>query len=270
MDKMLDFFGLKKDPFPNGIDDSDPPFSSADLNQAMAAFRYTVQKKGISCICGDVGKGVSYSAYQFKKSMDSSPCTVKYVKVFHISPRDFYREVCRVLDIMPIEKSRQSRIVAIQERADQFQNQGHPLVLILDNAQNIPDLAFNDLPNLATEDYGKSSRMSLILCGSKDLQYRMCESSEPNWEQELLTHYIFRGLSKQETTSYVRHRIALAGGKDGLISEDVFDNLYELSRNGYCRDINNILREAMLIAFLNKRMVIDAEIVRAAAEHRSL
>ncbi|MER2009904.1 MAG: AAA family ATPase [Psychrobacillus sp.] len=270
MDKMLDFFGLQKYPFSNGIDDSDSPFASADLNQALAVYKYTVKKKGISCVCGDTGKGVSYSAYQFKKSLASSPHTVKYMNVFHISPRDFYREICRTLDISPDEKSRQARITAIQERADLFQNQGQPLVLILDNAQNIPELAFNDLPCLVSEDYSKSFRMTLILCGSRKLQHRMYDSSETDWKQELLTHYIFEGLSRQEVISYVRHRITIAGGNDDLVQESIFEELYDLSRNGYCKDINNILQEAMLVAFLNKRTVIDLDVLRAAVEHRNL
>ena len=48
----------------------------------------------------------------------------KYVKVFHISPRDFYKEVCRSLDLSLSEKSRQSMITGIQERATQLKEQG--------------------------------------------------------------------------------------------------------------------------------------------------
>ena len=81
------------------------------------------------------------------------------------------------------------------------------MILILDNAQNIPDLAFNDLPCLVSEDYNRANRMTVLLCGTKDLKYRMASSSNPNWEQEIVTHYTFERLSRQETVSYVEHRL---------------------------------------------------------------
>lgn len=270
---MTDFwsnYGMNRNPFRNTIFDSDTPFQSTDYKKAQYALKFTAENTGIGCVFGDIGTGVSYTAYRFKKELKPTSFTVKYVKVFHISPRDFYKEVCRSLDLSLSEKSRQSMITGIQERATQLKEQGHPLILILDNAQNIPDLAFNDLPCLVSEDYNRANRMTVLLCGTKDLKYRMASSSNPNWEQEIVTHYTFERLSRQETVSYVEHRLKSAGGNLDLISPDSVNALYSLCREGYCKDINNIMAEAFLVAFMNKRNVIDLDILVAAAEHRKL
>ena len=270
MDKVWDSFGMERNPFSNATCGSDIPFQSRDFKQALACMKLTVNSMGIGCIFGDTGKGVSYAAYRYTQELQSSSNTVKYVKVFHVSPRDFYKETCRTLGLPLLEKSRQSMITAIRSCAVQLKNQGHPLVLVLDNAQNIPELALCDLPGMISDDFDIAPHMTLLLCGTKDLKHRMYSSCDPFWEQELVSHFTFSGLTKEETAAYIEHRIKTAGGNPELVSDEAKDALYSLARDGCCKDINNILREAFAIACLNKRPVVDLTILTAAAEHRKL
>lgn len=267
---MLNFYGLHFQPFPTKLHDDGKKYESIDVKQTTAILRYALPEMGISLICGDTGRGTSYAVYCATQPLKRANYTVSYVPVCHICPRDFYKEACRVIGTSSIGRSRQAMITALRQGAMELKNQGKPLVLVLDNAQNLPDLVFWDLVTLVNGDFGLENLMTLILCGNKDLKYRILQSENQTLEENLVAHYTLKGLSEQEVPAYVLDRILLAGGKKDMICEDALNALFELSGRGSIREVNNIMRTALLVGAQANRQVIDMAVLRSAVEHRKL
>ena len=270
MSNAYTFYGMDQDPFPREIRGTDQRYLSGDLKGALNIGRYGAQERGISMICGDIGRGISYSAYCLSEDLSRSRYTIRYMPVCHVSPRDFYRELCRITGAVPIGKGRQGMITAIRKLADELKGKGMPLVLVLDNAQNIPDLVFKDLLTLTAEDYYIANRMSLLLYGTKNLKYRFITEETSELEQTLVSHYQFKGLSEDETVEYVFHHLKNAGASEEILKPNVARSLYSLSANGICREIDNIMRDAIMIGSQAGRKEIDFEVIRAAAQNRKL
>jgi general secretion pathway protein A len=270
MSSVLDYYGLQYQPFPLRLNDSGRQFLTKDLANTKAVLQYTMNEMGISMICGDTGRGISYAVYCFTQSLDQTQVTVKCVPLCHICPRDFYRETCRVIGAAPPGRSRQAMITAMRQGAMDLKSHGRPLFLVLDNAQNLPDLVLWDLVALTSSDFGLENLMTLVLCGTKDLKYRIQLPENQNLEENLATHYVFKGLSEEETKDYVKNRITSAGGREDLVSEESLDALYELSCRGSIRELNNVMRTALMIGSQAGRKEIDLEVLRAAVEHRKL
>ena len=152
---LLKAYGLARQPFPRTDPDCAGRFESADLKNALGAVRYTMDELGICAIYGDTGRGISYTARCAARDPAASNCTVKYIPCCHVCPRDMYKEACRVIGASPAGKGRQEMITAIRETARSLKQQGRPLFLILDRAQNLPDLFFRDLVSMVHEDYGQ-------------------------------------------------------------------------------------------------------------------
>ena len=91
-----------------------------------------------------------------------------------------------------------------------------------------------------------------------------------NLEENLAAHYEFKGLSEEETKDYVKNRITSTGGREDLVSEESLNALYELSCRGSIRELNNIMRTALMIGAQAGKKEIDLEVLRAAVEHRKL
>lgn len=161
-------------------------------------------------------------------------------------------------------------ITTLREGAMGLKKQGKPLVLVLDNAQNLPDLVLWDLVLLVNGDFGLENLMTLILCGTKDLKYRIQQTENRNLEENLVDHYILNGLSEQEAPQYVLNRLTLAGGNKDMVSEEVLNAVYEISCRGSIRELNNVMRTALLIGAQAGRTVIDMTVLRSAVEHRKL
>ncbi len=270
MSAILDYYGLSFQPFPQRLNDAGKRYETNDLKQTNAVLRYALPDMGISLICGDTGRGVSYAVYCATESLSSASYTVKCMPVCHICPRDFYREACRVVGTPSFGRSRQAMITALRQGAMDLKKQGKPLVLVLDSAQNLPDLVLWDLVTLVSGDFGLENLMMLILCGTKDLKYRIQQTENQNLEENLAEHYTLKGLSEQEVPAYVLNRLEIAGGKREMVSEDVLNALYDVSCRGSIRELNNVMRTALLVGAQADRPVIDMTVLRSAVEHRKL
>lgn len=270
MSTILEHYGLQFQPFPQRLDTAERKFISTDVKQVEAILRYTLPEMGILLYCGDTGRGTSYAVYCATESIDQSNHTVKCVPVCHICPRDFYKEACRIVGAAPPGRGRQAMITALRQGAIDLKEQGRPLVLVLDNAQNLPDLVLWDLVTLVSGDFGLQNLMTLILCGTKDLKYRIQQSENENLEENLVEHYTLKGLSDKETAAYVLNRLTMAGGKKDMVSEDVLGALYGVTCQGNIREVNNVMRTALMIGAQAQRPVIDMTVLRSAVEHRKL
>lgn len=263
MADVLDFYHLKSQPFSTG---ASQPFLSGDLKTVMQCIKYSATETGICVICGVPGQGVSYAVNYSVNHGNLPDMTIKYFPVCHISPRDVYKEICRITESHPEAKGRMAMITAIRTRAGQLAEQRKPLLLILDNAQNIPEEVLQDLPSLISTDYGCQNNISVILCGDKGMLPAV--HGFERLRQRITAHHTMNGLTPKETKAYVLHRLKCAGGTEEMIHPEVLDALHELSAHGNCRELNNLMRDALRIGMNAQRTVIDMDVIVSSRAHQ--
>ena len=268
MRNELQYYGLKFPPFSQEIHDLGVRFESEDLKKSVGMIRHVSALGGLGILCGDSGTGASFGAYCALQEMQKRAESVRCMTVFQSGERDFYKEACRVLGIQPAGKTRQVLISSIREKADQMTQQGHPILLVLDNAQNLLDEVLDVLPCFTYDTLGTRAVMTIVLCGTKELKYRVSLSKNEALRQCISGYHILNGLTKDEVGKYVLHRLKCAGGSPNLVSEEALDMLYDLSQKGNCRELNNIMRDALVIGMSAKRTIVDPEVLRASAQHR--
>lgn len=66
-----------------------------------------------------------------------------------------------------------------------------------------------------------------------------------------------------ETGSYLRHHLALAGRSDTLFSDDALALIHQTSR-GYPRAVNNIAVQALVATFAADKAIVDEKSARTA------
>ena len=82
-------------------------------------------------------------------------------------------------------------------------------------------------------------------------------------DQRIGLRYAMPPMSTEETTSYLRHHLALAGRSDTLFSDDAVALIHQTSR-GYPRAINNIAVQALVAAFATDKAIVDEKSTRTA------
>ncbi|MBR1711396.1 MAG: AAA family ATPase [Clostridia bacterium] len=262
-----EFYGLSYLPFSGDTDIVNGRFDSYDLSQAIAVTDITARENGMGLLTGPSGTGISFSAYCASQKLDPSQHTIRYYPICNITPRDFYKGLCRVTGTVPKEKGREAMFSAIRERALTFKSQGHPFFLFLDCAQNIPNVILEDIPTLLTGNYGIGRVMGIMLCGTDELRTRIRSTCVSSLYQMICSRYSFHGLKSEECSKYVIQSITAAGGSRDIVSQDVLNALHATSYMGNFRTLRNLMRDAFRIGAQEKREVIDMEVLRSAAAH---
>ena len=82
-------------------------------------------------------------------------------------------------------------------------------------------------------------------------------------DQRIGLRYAMPPMTSEETTSYLRQHLQLAGRSDPLFSDDATALIHQTSR-GYPRAVNNLALQALVAAFAADKAIVDESSTRAA------
>jgi type II secretory pathway predicted ATPase ExeA len=82
-------------------------------------------------------------------------------------------------------------------------------------------------------------------------------------DQRIGLRYTMPPMTSEETSSYLRHHLGLAGRSDTLFSDDATALIHQTSR-GYPRAVNNLALQALVAAFAADKNIVDESSARTA------
>jgi type II secretory pathway predicted ATPase ExeA len=159
---------------------------------------------------------------------------------------------------------------AIQERIFYlFKEKRCPLILTIDEAQYLNAGILNDLKMLMNYQYDSMNCFSLILSGEPRLNFTLEKPVNEALKQRITVHYNFKGLSPDEVSDYIYHKISLAGGADSILAPNAIPTI-----TGFChgnpRIIDNLMTDALILGTQLRVQAIDADVIMAAANAQVL
>ncbi|MDY3747687.1 MAG: hypothetical protein SOZ97_13290 [Lachnospiraceae bacterium] len=87
--------------------------------------------------------------------------------------------------------------------------------------------------------------------------------------QRITVHYNYAGLSDEEVSQYIIHKIRLAGASSTIIDPAALAAAHSFTQ-GNPRLIDNLMTDALTIGSQQDKKVINAEIIRAAVDNQGL
>jgi len=108
-----------------------------------------------------------------------------------------------------------------------------------------------------------ASPFSCLLVGQPTLRRRMKLGALAALDQRIGLRYTMPPMTGEETSSYLRHHLGLAGRSDTLFSDDATALIHQTSR-GYPRAVNNLALQALVAAFAADKNIVDASSARTA------
>jgi type II secretory pathway predicted ATPase ExeA len=116
---------------------------------------------------------------------------------------------------------------------------------------------------LTNHDMDSTSPFACLLVGQPTLRRRMKLGALAALDQRIGLRYAMPPMTDQETTSYLRHHLTLAGRSDTLFSNDATTLIHQTSR-GYPRAVNNLAFQALVAAFATDKTIVDESSARIA------
>jgi type II secretory pathway predicted ATPase ExeA len=154
-------------------------------------------------------------------------------------------------------------IRSIERRLAENAAAGKHAVLIVDEAHLLDATrTFEALRLLLNREHEGRPTLTLVFVGQTSLLPTL--SRMPALEQRLGVKCLLRSLSRDETHSYVQHRLRTADGPTDLFESDALDTLHAITR-GVPRDVNRLCDLALLLGYSDEARSIDADRIETVA-----
>lgn len=260
------FFGLRELPFNNT---PDPRFflSTPDHEEAVASLIYAVkERKGFVLLTGEVGAGKTLVSRLMLRHFGT---TIAFATINHAvsGARDLLEAVCGEFEIDIPERASNNQIVrALHDYLLVKFSQDVPVVLVLDEAQNLPVEAFEQLRTIGNLEADDAKLLQIAIVGQPELREKFASPALRQLRQRVFRSFHLPALDRTMTESYIRHRLDVAGGEGvEVFTKDAIEAIWRRSR-GLPRIINALCDNAMLSAYSSDERSIDGKMIDAVIE----
>ncbi len=262
------YFGLTEKPF--AIAPNPRYLFMSELHrEALAHLMYGISSEGcIILLTGDVGTGKTTVC---RCLIDQLPAKTDIAMILNpkLTINDLLKTIGEELKI-PIPAASPS----IKEYIDQLNAYllrahaaGRNTALIVDEAQNLDIEIIEQLRLLTNLETNTNKLLQIILIGQPELRNILNDPKLSQINQRITTRYHLKPLQAADVSTYIEHRIAIAGGnsRNVLFSKKAIEYVAKISR-GIPRVINTLCDHALLGAYANNSDHVSLKIMKKAAE----
>ncbi len=269
-----EYFGFVEKPF-SLTPDPKYLYRSKSHASAFELLQYAIRRReGFIAITGDIGTGKTTLCRALLETIDRNTFTALVLNPF-LSEEDLLKLVLQDFGVISREQVKQGRLngVSKQELIDSlydFLLSLLPLrgsaVLIIDEAQNLPLKVLEQLRILSNLETDKEKLLQILLVGQLELQTLLRTPDLRQLDQRISIRYELKPLSREETASYIQHRLTVAGGSSAVAFEPpALDYIFKCS-SGIPRLVNLICDRSLFGAFAAQTGQVSRDIVARAVE----
>lgn len=259
------FFGLNEKPF-SITPDPRYLFMSERHTEAFAHLIYGIRESGgFIQLTGEVGTGKTTLVRSLLQQVPEN-ADVAVILNPQISRNEFLSAICEELGV-PLPKSAnniKTLTNALNEYLLENHSQGKRTIVIVDEAQNLRIDVLEQVRLLTNLETTKQKLLQIILIGQPELREVLSRNDMRQLAQRITGRYHLEPLSRDETSTYIDHRLKVAGAVGKIFSNAAKQELFRLSK-GVPRMINVIADRAMLGAFTQDIREISPDLLRQAA-----
>ncbi len=267
-DRIEQALGLKKRPFGKDIP-AEALWMDGGRGAALVRLADTVTHRQHALVTGEPGVGKTCVLRALRDRLSTVHFRLHYIAHVTLGRRDFYRQLCYALGIAP-KSTPAAMFEGIRKEChtSASEHRAHT-VLVLDEAQLMPDSTMSQLHVLANFDWDSEPMLSLVFVGLPELHDKLRLGIHRSLLSRIHTRIELSAGSPELTAAYVRSRLAEAGAKTELFTADGLAVLHE-ETGGLLRSVNIVATAALRLAVAEDTTFIDRALVRRAVHHTPL
>ncbi|MGH3798075.1 MAG: ExeA family protein [Pseudonocardiaceae bacterium] len=196
-------------------------------------------------------------------TLDPTRHTIIYLPNPTVGVRGIHHQIVTALGGQPLVHHATLVPQTADALAIEQAERGRTPVLVIDEAHLLDHPQLESIRMLTNHDMDSHSPFACLLVGQPTLRRRMKPGALAALDQRIGLRYAMPPMTSEETTSYLRHHLTLAGRSDTLSSDDATALIHQTSR-GYPRAVNNLALQALVAAFAANKALVDESSTRAA------
>jgi type II secretory pathway predicted ATPase ExeA len=256
-------FGFSEKPF-NLTPDSRYLFLSPKHQEAYANLEFGVRERsGFLLLTGEVGTGKTTLIRHFLSQVgpDVRTAVILYPA---LSAGELFHAILQDLGVPFEGGTLKTAVDALAKALIEARALNLKVVVLIDEAQQLKPQVLEHLRLLSNLETEREKLLTLVLVGQPELRQMLDRPQLRQLSQRMTSRSHLEPLSEDETRSYVRHRLAVAGGRGTEIGDAAIRRVHALS-GGVPRVVNLLCDRALLGAFGRHQTIVDEALVEAAA-----
>jgi len=251
------FYNLSKKPFQLTAD-SDFFFNSAVHKRALAYMRYGLtQGEGFVVVTGKPGTGKTMLVKQLVASLNNENITIGIMVSSQVGADDLLKIISATFGLSYEGEDKSTLLTRIECFFIQQAMEGKRVLMIVDEAQNLPKDALEELRMLSNFELSGKSLFQTFLIGQQQLSEALLLPEMEQLKQRIVATYQLKPLNAEETKNYILFRLEKAGWQHTPQFEDNIFNTICSYTQGIPRCINTLCDRVLLFGYLEELKVID-------------
>ena len=220
---------------------------------------------GFVVITGEIGSGKTTLIETFMRELERD-VVVAQINQTQVNTVEFLQAVLAQFGFHPFRMKKAELLATLNQfLIEQYAN-GRRVLLIVDEAQNLTNRVLEEIRMLSGVETTKEKVLRIILAGQPELNDKLNSPGLVQLAQRIRLRFHLTALSRQDTASYIQHRLEVAGsmGRE-VFMPDTYALIYRYT-GGVPRLVNTLCDTAMMAAFGHERDTVKVEDIHAAIE----
>lgn len=235
-----------------------------DTAEAAARITWIITEKTLGTLTGEAGSGKTVALRAAIAALDPTRHTIIYIgNPSAGGVRGICHHIVTALGGRPAYGTAALTAQAYGSLAGEAAERGRTPVLICDEAHLLDHDQLESIRMLTNHDMDSRTPFATILAGQPTLRRMIKLGVLAALDQRITVRYHMNGMTPDETASYIRHHLKLAGRDDHLFTDDSITQIHEAAR-GKPRTVNNLCIAALIATCAAAKTVVDQAAARAA------
>ncbi len=261
----VDHYGFTGQPF-QLTPDARFWFESRTHRKAMAYLGFGLtQGEGFIVVTGEIGAGKSTLVAHLMANIDRARLNALSFVSTQVEGDDMLRLVAQGFGIATGGTEKARLLDAVERRLEEELRAGKRNLLIVDEAQNLPVSALEELRMLSNFQLGGRALIQIVLLGQPEFRDKLASPGLEQLRQRVIASHHLDAMDEDELEQYLGHRLGVVGwqGRPDFAPEAL--NEIQALTGGIPRRVNQLANRLLLQAALEGEDLITGESVRNVA-----